>query len=382
MAKTKRIFVGLNSGAAADGVEAALVRVDGSGESMSVRQTHCIHRPIPDPLRTRIRSASGGWAMPAGDFARLDRDMGDLLADACEAVLREASTRASRVAGVGVIGQAVGYTGPSASSGKGAVWELGSLATVCRRTGLAVAGGFAATDLAAGGVGGPVWAWPDWLMFRDNRLSRVVVNLGGIATITFVGSAAAACEVVAYDTGPGTILIDHLARQLFERDVDTDGALAAKGSVHKPLLNELLAGEYFHRTPPKRTSAEDWSGQACQRLEMMAGKHRCRARELITTVTELTARSVAEAVLSLTERPHEVILTGGGALNIHLAGRIRTLLSPCSTYASEHYGLVIRAHAATAAAVLAAARIDAFPAHCHRATGIAEPIVLGSLWVS
>lgn len=381
MAKTKRTFVGLCSGAAADGVDAALVRVEGSGEQMSVRQTHCIHKPIPKLLGKRIRSAGGGWATPAGDLARLDRDMGDILAEACEALLREANTRASRIAGVGLIGQAVGYTRPSKSSGKGAVWELGSPATVCRRTGLAVAAGFAATDLAAGGEGGPVWAWPDWLMFHDDRLSRVVVNLGGIATITFIGSAAAACEVVAYDTGPGTILIDHLARQLFEREVDADGALAAKGSVHELLLHELLAGEYFRRTPPKRTSAGDWSAQACERLEMMAGKHRCQAGALMATVTEMTARSVATAVLGLTERPHEVILTGGGALNIHLAGRIRTLLSPCSTYASEHYDLAIRAHAATAAAILAAARIDAFPAHCHTATGAAEPAVLGSLWL-
>ena len=371
--------MGLYSGGAADGVDAALVRVDGSGERMSVRQTHCIHRPIPELVRTRIQSAGAGWATPGGDFARLDRDMGDLLAEACEALLREAATRAKYIAGVGLIGHAVGYSRPSASSGKGAVWELGSPATLCKRTGFAVAAGFAATDLAAGGVGGPVWAWPDWLMFRDDRLSRVVVNLGGIATITFIGSAAAACDVVAYDTGPGTILIDHLARQLFQRDVDTDGALAAKGSVHEPLLNELLTGEHFRRTPPKRTTAEDWSGQAEERLEMMAGKHRCPAGALMTTVTELTARSVAAAVLGLTERPHEVILTGGGALNIHLAGRIRTLLSPCSTYASERYGLGIQAHVATAAAVLAAARIDAIPAHCHTATGAAEPTILGSL---
>jgi len=381
MAKKDRTFVGLYSGAAVDGVDAALVRIGGSGEGMSVRQTHWVHRPIPDLVGTRIRSAGGGWATPAGDFARLDRDMGDLLADACEALLTEASTPAKYVAGVGLIGHTAGYIRPSPSSGKGAIWELGSPATLCKRTGLAVAAGFAATDLAAGGAGGPVWAWPDWLMFRDDRLSRVVVHLGGIATITFIGSAAAACEVVAYDTGPGTILIDHLARQLFKRDVDTDGALAAKGSVHEPLLNELLAGEYFRRTPPKRTTSADWSGPACQRLEMMAGKHRCPAKALITTVTELTARNVAVAVLGLTERPHEVILTGGGALNIHLAGRIRTLLSPCSTYASQRYGLAIRAHGATAAAVLAAARIDAFGAHCHTATGAAQPSILGSLWL-
>ena len=253
---------------------------------------------------------------------------------------------------------------------------------MAERTGIATAAGFAATDLAAGGTGGPVWAWPDWLMFRDDRLSRVVVHLGAVATITFVGSAAAACEVVAYDTGPGTVLIDHLARLLFERDFDADGALAVRHTPSEPLLNELLAGEYFHRPPPKRTTVGDWSGSAGDRLEMMAGKHRVGAGELLATVTELTARTVASAVLGQTERPHEVILTGGGAMNIHLAGRIRTLLSPCSTYACERYGLGIRAHGPTAAAILAAARADGYPAHCHAATGAREPRVLGALWAA
>ena len=380
MAKAERTFVGLYSGGAGDGIDAALVRIDGSGEHMTVRQTHCVHRPSPELPHARVQSAGAGWAMPAADLARLDRDMGDLLADACEALLKEASTPGKYVAGIGLIGHAVGYTRPSPSSGRGAICELGSPATLCRRTGLAVAAGFAETDLAAGGVGGPMWAWPDWLMFRDDRLSRVVVHLGGIATITFIGSAAAACDVVAYDTGPGTILIDYLAHQLFKRDTDTDGAIAARGSVNGALLNELLSAEYFHRTPPKRTTSDDWSGPAAQRLEMLAGKHRCEAATLLTTVTELTARTVAAAVLGMTERPHEVILTGGGAMNIHLAGRIRTLLSPCSTYACERYGLAMRAHGATAAAVMAAARIDALPAHCHSATGAAEPAVLGSLW--
>ena len=381
MAKTERTFVGLYSGAAADGIDAALVHIDGSGAQMTVRQSHCAHRPMPELLHARVQSAGAGWAMPAADFARLDRDMGDLLADACEALLKDASTPAKYVAGVGLIGHAVGYTRPSASSGCGAIVELGSPAALCRRTGLAVAGAFAATDLAAGGVGGPVWAWPDWLMFHDDRLSRVVVHLGGIATVTFIGSSAAACDVVAYDTGPGTILIDYLAHQLFKRDTDTDGAISARGSVNAALLNELLAAEHFRRTPPKRTTAADWSGPAAQRLEMLAGKHRCEAGTLLATVTELTARGVAGAVLAMTERPHEVILTGGGALNIHLAGRIRALLSPCSTYACERYGLAIRAHGATAAAILAATRIDAFAAHCHVATGAAEPAILGSLWV-
>jgi len=381
LAKDERTFVGVYCGPSVDGIDAALVNVRGTGEEMEVRQTHFLCRAVPRALRKRLRKTAAGWAEAAGDLAKLSRDMAAPLAGACEAILREGRVSAKYVAGVGLVGPAAAYVEPTPSEGPGSVMELDSAATVARKIRLPVVSGFAASDLAAGGVGGPVWAWPDWLIFGDDRLSRVVVQLGAIASITFIGSAAAACEVVAMDTGPGTILIDGLTRQLFDSEMDEDGAVAARGKVNKTLLNELLAGEYFRRDPPKRTHPADWSGAAQQRLEMMAGKHRCRARDLVATVTELTARTVAKDVLARTERPHEVILVGGGARNIHLAGRIRTLLSPCSTYGSERYGLDLRAHGAVCCAVLAAARLDGFAAHCHAATGAEEPAVLGAVWV-
>jgi anhydro-N-acetylmuramic acid kinase len=380
MAKDQRTFVGLHCGPSADGADAALVEISGAGEKMQAAQRHFLHRPLPEDLRKRLRSVAGGWATPAAGLAGLDRDMGAFFAEACAALLREASLPAKYVTAVGMLGPAVGYVRPTPSAGSGAVVEVGSAPTLARETKRPVVNGFRQSDLAAGGVGGPVTAWPDWLLFRDGRLSRVVVQLGALASIAFIGSAAAACEVVAFDAGPGTILIDAFAQQLFESPMDADGALAARGEVHEPLLNELMAGEYFRRQPPKLAYAADWTGPALPRVEMMAGKHRCRAADLMATLTELSARAVAQAVLTQTERPHEVILAGGGAMNIHLAGRIRALLSPCSTYSLGRYGMDLRAHAAVCCAVLAAARLDGFPAHCPAATGAGGPTVLGAVW--
>jgi len=381
LAKKERTFVGLYCGPSADGVDAALVTVAGQGEKMKAKQAHFLCLPMPQPLRDRLHKVASGWAGAASDLARLSRDVGALLSRACGAALKAGRVPAKYVSGIGVMGPVAAYVPPTPSEGHGWAIALDSAATVARTMRLPVASGFELSDLSAGGVGGPVWAWPDWLLFRDDRLSRVVVQLGAIASISFVGSAAAACEVVAMDTGPGTILIDAITQRLFDRPMDEDGAIAARGKVNEALLNELLAGEYFHRAPPKRTHWADWSGAALQRLEIMAGKHRSQAVDLMATVTELTARTVARDVLARTERPHEVILAGGGAKNIHLAGRIRHLLSPCSTYAAERYGLDVRAHGAVCCAVLAAARLDEFPAHCHAASGAEEPVVLGALWV-
>ncbi len=376
--KCERRVLGLSCGPAADGAEAAILCTGGQGDDMTVRQEAVLHVPMPRDLRRRLTSAMTGWAQPARDFASLDRDVGTFLSEAGAALMKRNQTGRRDLAGAGVLGVRAAYVQPGTESPP-AMLELAGAAQVAGRLGVPVASGFAASDLAGGGVGGPVTAWPDWLLLHDARLSRVVVRLGAVASISFVGSGAPAGDVVAYDVGPGTALSDGLMARLYETSFDGDGAAAARGTVHGEMLNELEAGEYLHRAAPKLSCAGDWLGGALERVELMAGKHHVQAKDLVTTVTELTARTVARDVLRLTERPHEVILCGGGARNIHLAGRIRTLLSPCSTYTIQRYGYDLRGYTAVCAAVLAAARLDEWPAHCPTATGAAAARVLGAV---
>lgn len=383
----ERLFLGLYSGAAADGVDAAIVTVRGTGADMKVRQIAHTQKWFPEEIRQRIllapgRQGEGGAKM----LAELDRDIGIAAARTALGLLEEAKIPPESIEAVGWSGQTICVSRPGTSNALGASLELGDPSIVARRTGRPVAARFAAGDLAAGGVGGPVTAWCDWLLFRDERLTRVTVHLGGVATACFLPAAAEPSEVVAFDIGPGTIVLDELARDLFHRPYDTDGSVAAAGQPHAALLNELRAHPYFQALPPKRTDAAEWSGNYFWRWLLMAQKHSCQGADRLATAAELTARTVAQAVGfstggPITERAHEVILTGGGARNIHLAGRIRSLLSPSSTYTVERYGLSLQAKQAACYALLAAARMDGFPAHCPHATGAKtkSPVVLGSV---
>jgi len=374
----RRVLIGLACGEAADGAEAALVEVRGRAERMKPRQLASLHRAFPPELCRRLRAIRAGKGVPPGEAARLERDVGVELASLVEEAKNIARRAGEEVLAAGLLGLRISEA--CLAGQVGAVVELGSAAIAAGRSTLPVVSGFAASDAGAGGLGGPVTAWVDWLLFRDKRLSRVSLHLGGIATLSFIPTDAAACDVVAFDVGPGTILTDAFAEKYFGRPCDIDGGLAAKGRPSEAMLNELLAEEYFHRQPPKRTGAERWGGAMLERIGLIARKHRCRGEDLLATVTELTARSVALAVEGLTERPHQVILTGGGAKNIHLAGRIRALLCPSSTVTSEKFEIDSRAKRAVCAAVLAAARLDGFPAHCPWATGATRPTVLGAVW--
>ena len=383
MASRERLFIGMSDGAAGAAVEAALASVRSRRERMKLAELAHVSRPLAPDLCDALRAlwsvsphVPGGPRAVGERLAALDRDVAAAFVEAAEALLRQAGVAGADVTAIGCSGWRAAICPPR---GGGAVLELGSPARIAARTGIAAVGGFAAGDLAAGGVGGPVTAWPVWRIFRHRRLSRAIVHLGGLAAIAFVGSDAAPADVVAFETGPGTILVDALARRLPGRPTDADGAAAARGRASPTLLNELLASEHFHRQWPKLACPADWAEPFLPRLDALAAKHDCRGDDLLATAAELTARTVADAVLAQTERPHEVVLCGAGAANIHLAGRIRTLLSPSSTYTSQRYGLSLRGLDAACWAMLAAARVDGFAAHCPSATGAAATVVLGSL---
>ncbi|MCK5557814.1 MAG: anhydro-N-acetylmuramic acid kinase, partial [Candidatus Hydrogenedentes bacterium] len=351
----------------------------GEGPAMIVRELHHVQKLYPEDVRRRILAYAGGHVAPPHSLAELDRDIAISAAKTGEILLEESGVKAKNVEAVGWSAASVALEPPGQSNELGASLELGSAAVVASRLNRPVVSDFASSDIAAGGLGGPVTAWCDWVLLGDERLSRVTVHLGGIATVTFIPADASAVDVVAFDVGPGTAVSDELVHKFHHRLYDTDGSLAAGGRVVPPLLNELLSNPYFQVPPPKRTVTAEWSQPYISQLLRMAKKHDSQTSDLITTITELTAQTVARAVAAFTERPHEVILTGGGTMNIHLAGRIRKLLSPSSTYTVEKYGFGIRAKQAVCHAILAAARIDAICAHCPRATGAKRTVVLGAV---
>jgi anhydro-N-acetylmuramic acid kinase len=372
----ERLMIGLSVGRRAANVRAALVAASGRGEKMKFRVLNAGGAPVGAALRGRLRACESSCA--AAETAAADLELGALLAEAATRLMKKANLAPDLVAAVGVRGAML--EGPLQADASRAAVEVGSPSLVARKTGVAVVGDFFRGDVAAGGLGRPLDAWPLWLLLRHKRLARVVVNLGAMAEVTFLGGGASATDVVAFDAGPGTILLDAVAESVLGRPMDADGASAAQGRSSGALLNELFAAEYFRRRPPKTTSPAEWGETYQYRLAATARKHRCEGVNLLATVTELTARGVAGAIAGLTERPHEVILAGGGARNIHLAARIRALLSPCSTVSMEKFGVGIEAVAPVCVAILAAARLEETPANCPLATG-GRPAILGGVYL-
>jgi anhydro-N-acetylmuramic acid kinase len=314
MTERPTLVVGLMSGTSLDGVDAALVRLQGPTHATLL---DFVTRPYTDAERAEIRAAFNGATAPT--LARLHVRVADWASEAVSAVLVQGKVPASDLSLIAFPGQTIWHEPPFVS------WQLGEPAVLAEKFGVPVVSGFRARDVAAGGQGAPLVPMADVLLFAAPDAPRVLLNLGGMANLTYVERRAQEAGVLAFDTGPGVAIIDALARMMDQRrSYDRDGLIAAKGTVHEDVLAELLADEFFAAEPPKSTGRERFGDRYARALH-----ERVPGPDGVATAVELTARTVADAVARWTPAEVEVVASGGGchhpllmaSLGRHLADR-------------------------------------------------------------
>jgi anhydro-N-acetylmuramic acid kinase len=275
-------------------------------------------------------------------------------------------------------------------------WQTGESAVVAARTGLPVVSDFRPADMAAGGKGAPLVPYLDYLLYRDRKVGRIALNLGGIANLSAISAAASLNRTVAFDTGPGNMVIDELTEQLFGLPCDRDGLIAASGRVIEPALQRFLSDGFFREPPPKTAGREQFGREfareflhACRPLgpAKAAGEADPGAvekRDVVATATALTARSVALAIERFVLPKgdfSELIISGGGARNptlvAWLAEEVRRL--GLNLRSSDEFGIPSSAKEAVAFAVMAYETWNRRPSNVPAATGAERAVVLGKI---
>lgn len=398
------IVAGVMSGTSADGINVALVRVGEAGGRLSrslraavagVHQRDRTRRTIdlighaeysyPAKIRAAILDAMNSEKARVGDLARLSFVLGELYADAVLAAQRRFRMKVDLV---GCHGQTLYHQGElQYFLGKrvAATWQTGEAAVIAARVGLPVVSDFRPADIAAGGKGAPLVPYLDYLLFRDPKTGRIVQNIGGIANLTAIPPGSGIRQVVAFDTGPGNMVIDAVTEALFHRPFDRDGKIAASGKVIEPVLRSMLARPFFRQKPPKTAGREEFGREFAQEFLRECG--RARRQDVIATATALTARSIAEAVRSsviskqTTHLYREMLLSGGGARNATLVGMLAQRLTPLGVRLrfSDEFGLPSEAKEAVAFAVLAYETWNRRPSNVPSATGAKRASVLGKI---
>jgi anhydro-N-acetylmuramic acid kinase len=390
------IVAGVMSGTSADGINVALVRIADSRPFVASSSRGGAHRHhilelighkeyrYPSKVRAAVLDAMNASRASVADLARFDSLLGQLYA---EAVLATQQRFRTKVDLVGCHGQTLYHQGvPQGFLGKQitTTWQTGEASWIAARVGAPVVSDFRPADMAAGGRGAPLVPYLDYLWFRDERVGRIAQNIGGIANLTAIAAGAGPDRVLAFDTGPGNMVIDAVTQRLFKRAFDDGGRIAATGAVIEPVSKRLLANPFFRAKPPKTAGREEFGRDFVREFIALCG--RARKQDVVATATALTARSIADAVDRFVLRKtkdsfQELILSGGGAKNATLVAMLRENLAPrgIAVRFSDEFGLPSEAKEAIAFAVLAHETWHRRPSNIPSATGAKRPAILGKI---
>ncbi|MCB1019938.1 MAG: anhydro-N-acetylmuramic acid kinase [Acidobacteria bacterium] len=376
------LVAGLMSGTSVDGIDVALVEISGEGFDQKI-ETRFFHST---PYSPEVRKAVLGVSNSPTHTARLSQlnfYLGEVFADAILRACRAAGVNTRQLDLVGSHGQTVYHQGtPEKLLGQriASTLQIGEPAIIAARTGAPVVADFRPADMALGGQGAPLVPYVDYLLYRDPKKGRVCLNIGGIANLTAIPPGAPPEDVMAFDTGPGNMLIDALVSQ-FSRGVhryDKDGRMAASGTVNPELLATLLQHNFVRRRPPKSCGREEFGTEMVAELL----KEGLSAPDLVATATAFTAASIADGIerfVSPKMHVDELIVSGGGVHNPQIMQRLERQVPDAKVMTSAELGVDSDAKEAIAFAVLAYETWHGRAASLPSATGASGPAVLGKL---
>lgn len=419
--KPARTIIGLMSGTSADGVDAVLCELTGYGKKTSAKVVHMTSLEYPAPVRRLLLDKLQDLTLE--EVARLNFYVGEIFAKAAVKCMEEARYDVSMVDAIASHGQTLIHL-PNAENADlpvQATLQIGDISVIAQRTGILTIGDFRPADMAQGGQGAPLVPYADYVLFGHPEIGRIVQNIGGIANLTYLPPAPEPQDVVAFDTGPGNMVVDAIVQALTEgrMSMDIDGALAFSGKPDETFLSSLLEHPYFRKAPPKSTGRElfgsqyarailehyglsgDWSARntlsakierspatPTEQAETVAARDVAgeMISDIVATASELTVRSIIGSYRQwiFTKGPvHEIIVGGGGAKNKYFMERLRQEVScivpNVKVLTHEDLGIPDKAKEALAFAILGNEFIGCFPNNLPSATGARRQVIMGKM---
>ena len=383
--KEKHLVIGLMSGTSVDGIDAVLTEISGRARTIRVRQLDFCAIPFAPEVRSRILEIAGGASTTAKEICQIKTLLGVLYAEACLSLCQHAGISRDKVDLVGCHGQTIWHIPqPEFYLGRtfSATLQISEDAVIAEMVGCPVIGDFRVRDVAAGGQGAPLVPYTDYLLYGEDTVTVALQNIGGIGNVTILPAGCCAEDVIAFDTGPGNMIMDALVCKLTEgrQQYDENGRLAAHGRVVQPLLNWMMEDPYLDRKLPKTTGREQYGAEYVNHLLKKAEELQISLLDTLATANRFTAETIARGIQKFAPVfPDRLVVTGGGCWNQTLLGHLHGLLPGCRVMTGEDMGFSSDAKEAIAFAVLAN---EAAYGKCNvipGVTGAEKPVVMGKL---
>lgn len=365
-------YVGLMSGTSVDGIDAALISLSSAGRLLLV-ETHS--HPIPDITRNQIQALMHDGPQEVERLGELDMALGGLFAEAANTLIKKAGTAQKEIRAIGSHGQTIRHRPLAAHP---FTLQVGNPSVIAERTGITTVADFRARDMAAGGQGAPLVSAFHEAVFRSAERTRAIVNIGGIANVTYL-PAGDSRETSGFDTGPGNTLLDQWIARHQSQKHDEAGQWAASGQSCHELLELLLTDIYFKTSPPKSTGREhfnmDWLQKNLKKLAALPA-----SADVQATLLQLTAKSIAQAIKNFLRETQEVYVCGGGAHNLALMSALSQNLPSLEIATTDKLGMPPDWVEAAAFAWLAHRTLEKEPGNLPAVTGAQHAVILGGIY--
>lgn len=375
------------SGTSADGVDAALVEIKGYGFDTRINLLAFQTIPYPPGVKEDILRASSPIYGTVDLICHLNFLLGELFAQAVYELCHNSNIRIEEIDLIGSHGQTIHHL-PQGQLDHGfevrSTLQIGEPAIIAERTGVTTVADFRPKDIAAGGMGAPLTPYIHYLLFKHPHKTRVVLNIGGIANITLLPAGSDPEKVIAFDTGPGNMLIDAIVSRLSQgkKAFDLNGEGAFQGVINKPLSQQLLSHPYLKKPPPKSTGREDFGPLYLEKVIKWAKKIPVEGNALIATVANFTVDSIYQGFKDFIF-PYfsvdEFIICGGGAQNPFLVNRLRERIYPIPLVSTDDYRIPAKALEAISFAILANEAVSGVSANICKVTGASKKVILGKI---
>lgn len=376
--KKKKLVIGLMSGTSIDGIDCALVEIEGDGLNTKIKLIEFYNYPIDIELKEEILKACSISQSSVDLICRLNFKVGEELAKAAIKTCQLAGVALKEIDLIGSHGQTI-YHIP-----KNSTLQIGEQSVIAEGTGIVTVADFRVRDVSAGGHGAPLVPYTEYLLYRKPDMNLALQNIGGIGNITILPKACNIHEVIAFDTGPGNMMIDVIVDEITEGKMkyDEDGRLAHKGKINHELINELRGHPFVHKNPPKTTGREDFGTMYSRKILKKYRKLGVSDTDILRTVTYFTALSIGENFRSFILPKYTIdkmIIGGGGSYNKTLIDMIKRELKGIEVVTQEELGLSSDAKEAIAFAILANETIHGNSNNIPSVTGAKRPVVMGKI---
>ena len=378
--------MGLMSGTSVDGVDACLARLEFVAGKLRYEILATYTQDMPDELRARLLKCMADKTMPLEELCALNVAVGELFAETALGLMKTHNISASQIDCIGSHGQTIYHWPPTAPGKLGGTLQIGEPSIIAEKTGVYTIGDFRPRDMAAGGQGAPLVCFADLLLFQDETIGRCIQNIGGIANVTVVPShqsqKQAQKPVIAFDTGPGNMLMDTAMTHFFNMTYDENGAIAAQGQINQSIMTALMKHPYLELRPPKTTGREQFGAPFLN--ELLTEFPGVSGSDWIATLNLYTAQTIVDAYERFVFPAYDVaemVVGGGGAYNATLLNNITSL------FRARNRAIAIKTHVdfgihdkykeALAFAILAWASLLRRPNNLPECTGASHPVIMG-----